>query len=81
MHPLGLAVGLVTLLLTYVAAHPGHDTRQEVEQHSAYIQHRKRDLTHCGAKIKARGLEARSVARRHASVESARAKRGISFGI
>lgn len=80
MHPLRLGFALVTFLFTYVAAHPGHDTRQEVEERFAYFQHRKRDLTHCAAKIKARGLEARNIARRHASVKSARVKRGISFG-
>jgi hypothetical protein len=57
------------LAATAVSAHPGHDHAAEVTERSAMLSLMTRsDLSHCAAKIKARGLEARSVARRRALV-------------
>ncbi|KAH8600042.1 Intradiol ring-cleavage dioxygenase, partial [Bisporella sp. PMI_857] len=67
-----------TLLASNVAAHPGHDHRAEAAKRAAYIQKApKRDLSHCAAKMKARGIEARAVARRAAAAQQARKKRSI----
>ncbi|KAF7553863.1 hypothetical protein G7Z17_g3326 [Cylindrodendrum hubeiense] len=49
-----------------VSAHPGHDHRQELAERTAALQHTKKDLSHCAEKIRARGLEKRSVERRAA---------------
>lgn len=49
-----------------VSAHPGHDHHQELAERTAALQHTKKDLSHCAEKIRARGLEKRSVERRAA---------------
>ncbi|KFY21537.1 hypothetical protein V493_07330 [Pseudogymnoascus sp. VKM F-4281 (FW-2241)] len=61
-----------------VLAHPGHDTRHEIEERAAFMKNSKRDLSHCVAKMKARGLEARAIQRRSAIAKSTREKRGLS---
>lgn len=72
------AVSGLALLAGLVAAHPGHDVAQEAAERRAYLQSAKRtSLAHCADKIKARGMEARNVARRQAVVEKARQKRGL----
>lgn len=52
------------LAATVVVAHPGHDHAAEQQERREALQFSKRDLSHCAAIIKARGLEARSVKRR-----------------
>ncbi|KAG9858487.1 aromatic compound dioxygenase, partial [Aureobasidium melanogenum] len=67
-------------LASFAAAHPGHDPREEaLERRSFYnsVPPIKRSLNHCEAKIKARGLEQRSLSRREALTTSARQKRGL----
>lgn len=69
-----VASGL-TLLSSTVVAHPGHDMTAELAARREYISSVKRtDLSHCSAKLKARGVAKRNVARRSAMLESARAK-------
>ena len=61
-----------------VSAHPGHDhTAEMAERAAALSQFARRDLSHCAEKIKARGLEARAVARRSEMISKLRKKRGI----
>lgn len=52
------------LAATVVVAHPGHDHEAEQLERREALKFSKRDLSHCAAKIKARGLEARSIKRR-----------------
>lgn len=60
-------------------AHPGHSVRQEVEERREALSHMKvRDLSHCAAKLKSRGVEDRNIARREKMVEDARARRGLN---
>ncbi|KAE9377367.1 extracellular dioxygenase [Stipitochalara longipes BDJ] len=61
-----------------VIAHPGHDIRAEMAERAAFMQTSKRDLSHCAAKMKARGMDKRSVARRAAIAKEARKKRSIA---
>ena len=59
-----------TLAAVFVSAHPGHDPRDEAAEREAVLsQFEYRDLAHCADKIRERGLEARSVARRSALVQ------------
>ncbi|KAL2211050.1 aromatic compound dioxygenase [Sarocladium strictum] len=71
-------VALATFL-SAVHAHPGHDISEEVAERRHFVNsiHRK-DLSHCAESLRARGVEARSIARRSAAVEEARARRGVS---
>ncbi|KAG9699566.1 aromatic compound dioxygenase, partial [Aureobasidium melanogenum] len=67
-------------LASFAAAHPGHDPREEALERRSYydsVPATKRSLSHCEAKIKARGLEQRSLSRREALATSARQKRGL----
>lgn len=72
---------LVSLALAgAVAAHPGHNPREEALERRSYLDsvpQTKRSLEHCAAKLKARGIEQRSLARREALASSARQKRGL----
>jgi hypothetical protein len=68
------------LLVSNVVAHPGHDIRAEMAERAAFMQTSKRDLSHCAAKMKARGLDKRIVARRAAMAKDARKKRSVAAG-
>lgn len=50
--------------VTAVSAHPGVDESKEHAARRDFLEHSKKDLSHCAAKIKARGLEARNIQRR-----------------
>jgi hypothetical protein len=69
----------LALLAGLAAAHPGHNVDQEAAERREYLQSVKRSsLAHCADKLRARGIEARNIARRNAVVEKARQKRGIT---
>ncbi|CAL3968933.1 unnamed protein product [Diplocarpon coronariae] len=68
---------VLSVLSTNVFAHPGHDIGEEIAERAAYMQHAKKDLSHCSAKLKARGIDKSSVARRAATVKESRKKRSI----
>ncbi|RGP60421.1 hypothetical protein FLONG3_10887 [Fusarium longipes] len=60
------------------SAHPGHDIRHEILERREFLASSKRsNLAHCADKLKARGIEARNVARRAAKVDKARQKRSL----
>jgi hypothetical protein len=64
-----------------ISAHPGESAealRQEIEDRAAYFKTRPRDLSHCAAKLKARGITAGAVQRRISTARQEREKRGIS---
>lgn len=67
------------LAAALVSAHPGHDATQEQAVRRAYLQNSKKDLSHCAAKIKARGLEARNIKRRENLANKLIEKRGLSL--
>jgi hypothetical protein len=46
-------------------------------ERAAFMQTSKRDLSHCAAKMKARGMDTRSIARRASMAKTARKKRSI----
>jgi hypothetical protein len=67
MHFPSIIAGI--LAAATVSAHPGHDPAVELaEREAALTQFSRRDLAHCADKIRERGLEARSIARRNALV-------------
>jgi protocatechuate 3,4-dioxygenase beta subunit len=69
---------IATILASNVIAHPGHDVRTEIAERASFMQTSKRDLSHCAAKMKARGMDKRSVARRASMAKAARKKRSIA---
>jgi hypothetical protein len=50
----------------------------EIAERVAFMQASKRDLKHCAAKMKIRGVEHGNVARRTALAKNARKKRSIA---
>jgi sulfur relay (sulfurtransferase) complex TusBCD TusD component (DsrE family) len=55
----------------FVAAHPGHDIKQEIAERREFLKTTKRaDLSHCSEKLKARGVEKRNIARRTAMAKA-----------
>lgn len=68
------------ILAPNALAHPGHDHSAEMATRAAFMQSGARDLSHCAAKMKARGMDASSVARRAAQFKDARKKRNIAAG-
>lgn len=76
-----ISILAASTLLGNIAAHPGQsavEMRAEMAERAAFMQYSKKDLSHCAAKMKARGLEARSLARREAVAKNARKKRDIA---
>ena len=66
------------LLSGAVTAHPGHNVAQEAAERRDFLNSVKRSsLAHCAEKLKARGIEARNIARRSAQISKARQKRGL----
>ncbi|KAJ5092468.1 hypothetical protein NUU61_007338 [Penicillium alfredii] len=74
-----VAAGLFGLA-TVVAGHPGHDVQAEAAERAAFLRNapiHARSLDLCAAKLKARGHERRSVARRETAVKKLRQRRGL----
>ncbi|KAM0558231.1 hypothetical protein ACHAPJ_004917 [Fusarium lateritium] len=68
----------VALVAGIASAHPGHSVAQEAAERREFLSSVKRSsLAHCADKLKARGVEARNVARRSNQVSKARQKRGL----
>ena len=70
-------ITIAAMLATSVSAHPGHDVNHEIEARAAFMKTSKRDLSHCAAKMKARGLDQSSVQRRAAVARAERKKRNL----
>lgn len=69
------------ILASNVFAHPGQSTlelRQEIADRAEFMKHSKKDLSHCAAKMKSRGLEQRAIARRTATAKNERKKRSLA---
>lgn len=67
-----LTAFVAALLFGQSVAHPGHSVEHEIEERSAYLKHAKKDLSHCQAKLAARGVQARAIERRSATVSELR---------
>ncbi|OOQ82041.1 extracellular dioxygenase [Penicillium brasilianum] len=68
-------------LASIVAAHPGHDHTAEAAERRHFMRNapiQSRSLSQCASKLKARGLEAKNVARRQNAVKQIRRRRGLS---
>lgn len=69
---------VAAILATQVVAHPGHDISQEVAERNAFLQNSaRRDLSHCAASLRKRGVEDASIKRREDAIAKARAERGL----
>ena len=68
------------LLASFALAHPGHDVAHEAAERAAGMKHTQKNLDHCSAKMKVRGVEQRTVNRRAALLKSEREKRGLVVG-
>ncbi|KAJ4301486.1 hypothetical protein N0V90_003578 [Kalmusia sp. IMI 367209] len=76
MKQFALLAGLI--LPALVTAHPGHNVKAEASERAASMaQMQHRSLSHCAEKLKNRGIEQRSIARRSAAVEKLRKKRSL----
>ncbi|KAI1066616.1 hypothetical protein NW752_005660 [Fusarium irregulare] len=68
----------LALAANIASAHPGHDVAHEAAERREFLGSVKRSsLAHCAPKLKARGVEARNVARRAVQVNKARQKRAL----
>lgn len=58
---------IITAILGFAAAHPGHDIQGEAHERREYLTTAKRaDLSHCSAKLEARAVRNQALARRSA---------------
>ncbi|KAM0327514.1 hypothetical protein ACHAQA_005804 [Verticillium albo-atrum] len=74
MRLTSVASGLA-LLSIQAAAHPGHDISEEIAERRAYLGNIERaSLSHCAAKLRARGVDQRNIRRRAAMLKDAREK-------
>lgn len=65
-------------LLSVTSAHPHHNAQEEaIERRAALQNFQHRSLAHCAEKLKARGLEAKSKARREAWANDIRKREGL----
>lgn len=61
----------VAALVSSASAHPGHDVSNEIEERATFFKAiRRSDLSHCAAKLEARGLAKRNTVRRSATLKS-----------
>ncbi|GLI77806.1 hypothetical protein PoHVEF18_006100 [Penicillium ochrochloron] len=75
-----VTAGLIGLA-SIAAAHPGHDHKAEAAERRAFMRNapiQARSLSQCASKLKARGLEAKNVARRQHAVKQIRRRRGLN---
>ena len=74
------AVVSVAWVAALVSGHPGQDHNDDALLRRNFLQQNPRDLTHCAAKLGARGWEIRSVQRR-ADRFATFAKQGALLGM
>ncbi|KAG4438027.1 hypothetical protein IFR05_006486 [Cadophora sp. M221] len=67
-----------SLLVAAALAHPGEDHSHEAAERAAFTKFSKKDLSHCAEKLQNSGLEQRAIARRAATAQKVREKRGLS---
>ncbi|RAL16159.1 intradiol ring-cleavage dioxygenase [Aspergillus homomorphus CBS 101889] len=63
------------------SAHPGHDVRAEAAERAAFLKRapmHARGLSQCASKLKARGHESSNIARRQATVDALRRRKGLA---
>ncbi|KAH6711199.1 Intradiol ring-cleavage dioxygenase [Leptodontidium sp. 2 PMI_412] len=70
-------IAVTVLSAAVVSAHGNHDLDREIAVREAMFQYTSRDLSHCAAKLKSRGLEARAIQRRSDVAAELMKKRGI----
>lgn len=59
-----------TALASSTLAHPGHDLTEEIYERATFFKAiRRNDLSHCAAKLEARGLAKRNTERRSATLQ------------
>lgn len=71
------AIASMAFVAGLVTAHPGHDHTKEQAVRRAHLEHTKKDLSHCAAKLKSRGIEARNIKRRQQLARRTAEKRGL----
>lgn len=77
-----VTAGLIGLA-SIAVAHPGHDHTAEAAQRRHFMRNapiQSRSISQCASKLKARGIEAKNVARRQSAVKHIRRRRGLSTG-
>lgn len=77
-------ITVVAALASNAFAHPGHDPQDEVKQRAAFFEdvpHAARDLSHCAAKLKARGVHEATIKRRAALAKELREKSGLPVDV
>ncbi|KAF7890837.1 uncharacterized protein EAF01_010646 [Botrytis porri] len=79
MHFTRLAIPTLASLVA-VQAHPGHDIKEEIAHIARAHEFRKREISSCYSKLKARGHYQRTTDRRHEILQNERAKRGLPIG-
>ncbi|ETS87477.1 hypothetical protein PFICI_01305 [Pestalotiopsis fici W106-1] len=78
MHFTQAVVTGLAVLSSSALAHPGHDFKAELNERRDFLKTVKRaDISHCAEKLKARGVNKRNAARRHATLQDARAKTSL----
>lgn len=72
-------VAAVAGLASVSLAHPGHNVKAEAAERAAFLKRSNiaRSWGDCAAKLKAGGLESRSIARREHAVEMLRRSKGL----
>jgi hypothetical protein len=70
-------IAAITITTAIVSAHGNHDIAREIAVREAMFQYTTRDLSHCAAKLKSRGLEGRAIQRRANVAAELTQKRGI----
>jgi ABC-type bacteriocin/lantibiotic exporter with double-glycine peptidase domain len=74
------SVVVSAMAATMAAAHHNHDIKREQAMRRTLLEHTKKDLSHCAAKIRRNGLEARNVKRRAARAAAILEKKGSLKG-
>lgn len=74
------SVVVSAMAATMAAAHHNHDIKREQAMRRTLLEHSKKDLSHCAAKIRRNGLEARNVKRRADRAAAILEKKGSMKG-
>ncbi|KAG4427705.1 hypothetical protein IFR05_016810 [Cadophora sp. M221] len=70
-------IAATVLSAAVVSAHGNHDLDREIAVREAIFHYTSRDVSHCAAKLKSRGFEARAIQRRSDVAAELMKKRGI----
>lgn len=78
MAPIYSIITIVSLAISSILAHPGHNVAQEAAERAEFLRHKPRSVGSCSSQLQRRGHTTAALARRSELATKAQQKRGLT---